>query len=256
MNKENKINHDDSIIQDNTDSSSNKDFAFDESSTVELMKKNYPQKKKSYENKNNILFKTRLISKKRGRKSKKKGNKRVHSSTDLDNVMRKIQVHFLGEVANFTNDVVYFFTHDKKKRIFKFNYTDKKNVKHDYVESLKNCNIKELILKLKASPKYKGMKSNSNKNINEPTLNDLTKYSWFNEFINKSFSDIFKIYFNNQKYINIEGRRVDLNKTKSFQDLLEKSEESEKALVEVAEKVYLNSVFSFSGDSYNSDSTK
>ena len=100
------------------------------------------------------------------------------------------------------------------------------------------------------------MKSNKNENINVPILNYLTKYSWFNEFINKSFSDIFKIYFNNQKYINIEGRRVDLNKTKSFQDLLEKSEESQKVLVEVAEKVYLNSVFSFSGDSYNSDSTK
>ena len=190
-------------------------------------------------NNNKETPKKEKVKKKRGRKTTKKGDKKVHSSSDFDNIMRKIQVHFLGYVTDLINEIIYSFLKNKNIYCYKFNYSDKKNIKYDFVETLKKCNIKELFLKIKASPKYKRISSNNNENINEPILNYLIKYSWFNEFINKSFSDIFKIYFNNQKYINIEGRKIKIGKARNFHILLQKNEENRKQLVEVAEIVYL-----------------
>ena len=47
-----------------------------------------------------------MINKKRGRKGTT-NNKKVHSSNDFDNILRKIQVNFLGFIIAFLNDVNY-----------------------------------------------------------------------------------------------------------------------------------------------------
>ena len=53
------------------------------------------------------LFETSLDknkdSTKRGRKSDENRNTKKHSATDVDNLTRKIQVHYLSFIINFTN---------------------------------------------------------------------------------------------------------------------------------------------------------
>ena len=44
-------------------------------------------------------------NKKRGRKPKKQ-NKRIHNALDQDNIIRKIQVHFLSFIIFFCNDLI------------------------------------------------------------------------------------------------------------------------------------------------------
>ena len=57
-----------------------------------------------------------LINKKRGRRSLKVNLSHVHSALDDDNILRKIQVHFLTFLVSFTNDYInaLFPNMDKK----------------------------------------------------------------------------------------------------------------------------------------------
>ena len=150
------------------------------------------------ENKSNELFKTEIITKKRGRKSTT-NNKKVHSSWDFDNILRKIQVNFLGFIPSFLYDVIDYFTSNKNLFLFKFNYDEKKTVRTEYVEALKNYSIKDLILTINASPKDKKMKSNNDENINRQQFEFLCQYGWFNEIVDKKFLDLFYIYCNQKR---------------------------------------------------------
>ena len=179
------------------------------------------------------------LNKKRGRKTNKI-NKKIHSSSDFDNILRKIQVHFLNFITSLLNDIIFYFLREKKF-FSKFNYDDKKNVKHDYVESLKLLDVKTLIEAIKISPKYK-----SDHDINKVKLKFLTDYSWFKEIFYKKISDIFILYYNNREplnIINVDGRQIKLSKsTKTFIDLIQDEDNKECAeeLTKIAQAVYLN----------------
>ena len=110
----------------------------------------YNNKKAILENDNEIIF----LKKRRGRKknSEKKG-KRVHNASDFDNILRKIQVHYLTFIVCFTNDLIEVFLPNRKDLRFKnLDYNLKKTVNHYYVQKLKNKPIGE-ILQFKASSK-------------------------------------------------------------------------------------------------------
>ena len=198
-----------------------------------------PTEKHETKRKNNQSFKAKYINKKRGRKTNKI-NKKIHSSSDFDNILRKIQVHFLNFITSLLNDIIFYFLREKK--FFRnFNYDDKKNVKHDYVESLKLLDVKTLIEAIKISPKYK-----SRHDINKVKLKFLTDYSWFKEIFYKKISDIFILYYNNREplnIINVDGRQIKLSKsTKTFIDLIQDKDNKECAeeLTKIAQFVYLN----------------
>ena len=68
--------------------------------------------------------------------TRKLKKKKTHRGSDDDNVLRKIQVHFLSFIICFANDVVKALT-DKKLQQFKnLDYQKKKIVNHKYVEEL------------------------------------------------------------------------------------------------------------------------
>jgi len=174
-----------------------KEIFQENSSSNEISMEKYEIKRKNIQS-----FKAEYISKKRGRKTNKI-NKKIHSSSDFDNILRKIQVHFLNFITSLLNDIIFNFL-GEKKFFSKFNYDDKKNVKHDYVESLKLLDLKTLIETIKISPKYK-----SDQDINKEKLEYLTDYSWFKEVFYKKISDIFISYYNIKeplKIINVDER--------------------------------------------------
>ena len=203
--------------------------------------------------KTNILSKNKFIAKKRGRKQNNvdtkrsnKKRKKEHSASDWDNNLRKIQAHFLNFIVLLLNDIIKSNVERKGLLLYKFNYEAKKNINYNYVETLKNYNIKELLEKFEASPKYTKVKLEKKKYVNREILDNLCKYkyNWFNELINKNILDFFKIYYNNKKKLKnifFNGKQIILSKdTQNFYDLLQKYKEYEKKLIEASESVFLN----------------
>ena len=93
------------------------------------------------------------IGKKRGRHPQNKDKTPFHDKTGDDNLLRKIQIHFLTFVIDFCNDTLreeYKYSKDYFRNI---NHENKKTVNYNYIMQLKNSTIKNL-LKMDISDKY------------------------------------------------------------------------------------------------------
>ena len=177
-------------------------------------------------------------NKKRGRKPQKE-SKRLHNALDQDNIIRKIQVHFLTFITYFCNDLIQAILPNNKDLNFKnINYELKKTVNHAYIEKLKSKNIGD-ILQLKASPKNKKFDSN----INKITFDKICCINPFlKKFFEISYLNMFNSYYiNNERELEVEGHNIKLSpKTRLFIDLIEKNKSSEKKIKEVAEQYFIN----------------
>lgn len=185
-----------------------------------------------------------LILKKRfrGRKgiNDTNGDKRIHSASDDDNVLRKIQVHFLTFLVNFTNDVIRTLIEDKNAPLFKnLDYKIKKIVKHKVVEDFKSKTIGE-ILKSRISPKMKTYDTNANQNV----YNDICNRSpLMKEFLQTLYINLFKEYYNNKdKKFEVNGKIVQLSsRTKTYNDLVLKNYQYKEKIKYVTVTYFLNS---------------
>ncbi len=177
-------------------------------------------------------------NKKRGRKPLK-DSKRQHNALDQDNIIRKIQVHFLSFIIYFCNDLIQVVLPNNKDLCFKnINYELKKTVNHAYIESLKSKKIGD-ILQLNASPKNKKFESNINKVIFDKICN---MNSFLKNFFEMSYLDMFNNYYCvNEREINVEEFKVKLSqKTRLFIDLIEKNKSSAEKIREIAEQYFIN----------------
>ena len=172
--------------------------------------------------------------KKRGRKPKDEvGKKRVHNANDDDNILRKLQVHYLSYIISFTNDLVENFSPNNKALKFKnLSYALKKTVNHAYVEELKKKNIGD-ILQFQASSKNRKSDEDVNKQIYDKICN---LFPFFNDFFNMKYLELFnQYYFKSNKKISFGGKIINLSeKTKAFSDLLEKNKEANEKIQNIA----------------------
>ena len=175
-----------------------------------------------------------LINKKRGRKSLKKKILHVHTALDDDNILRKIQVHFLTFLISFTNDYLnsIFPNMDKKTKSFlnfrHIDYKVKKTINHGSIEKLKKKTIGE-ILQMEASPKNKTCKRNINQIIYYKLCNQFPELQQI--YFNKPFPEFFiEYYYNkNERFILLNGVKVNLSiKTQAFNALIQKNIEFSK----------------------------
>ena len=177
---------------------------------------------------------------KRGRKPKNEiFKKRVHDAYDYDNILRKIQVHFLTFIISFINDLIGSFSSNNKNLKFKnLSYNLKKVVKHSYVETLKKSKIGD-ILQLKASTKNKRSKDDVNIRIYEKVCN---LYPCLNHFFDMYYLDLFnQYYFKSIKVISLEGKNITLSKnTRAFSDLLAKNRKAAEKIQEVAIRNFID----------------
>ena len=182
----------------------------------------------------------KILYKKRGRKSLKIG-KRQHSALDDDNIIRKIQVHFISFIIDITNDLIRSVYPNNKNIYFKsINYEFKKTVNHSYIQGLLSKNIGEIV-RLEASPKNKKFDKNINSNIYEKLCNN----EIFKNYFQTSYLEMFnKYYYQEKKEIDVFGIKVNLSpRTKLFSDLLAKNISSEHGhkIIEIAEQYFVNS---------------
>ena len=180
-----------------------------------------------------------------------KPQRKIHDKTDDDNVLTKIQVHFLKFIINFTNDILktgfQMKDNDHNNNYFKqINYNDKKTVTISHIKKLKSSSIKD-ILQMKASSKFQKYGEDYNadnyKNILNKIKND-DSLKWIKDFFDLNYLDVFeKFYysFNEVKSIMFKGKKIIFSKkTKSFYDLLEKNEpEMKECLITISARYSL-----------------
>ena len=190
---------------------------------------------------------TQLTKKKtkRGRERTIKENEnknkkeKIHDKNTSDNLIRKIQVHYLSFIVSFLNDILKNLNY--KTKFLNLNYEFKMNIKKDFVESLKKKTIGEIISN-EISIKYKGKEKNFKKNLYEKIKD--------NEVLNKIFEDnyikLFKnIYYKSKKKINLKeyglNKDIYLSKNvKMFNNLLKNDIEGNKKIKESTIKNFLS----------------
>ena len=187
---------------------------------------------------NNSEYKNK--KKKRGRKPKyDTKSKKVHDASDYDNILRKIQVHFLTFIISFVNDLIENLLPNNKDLKFKnLSYNLKKTVNHSYVEKLKNKTIGE-ILQFEASSKNRKFSNTISRQIFQKVI----KLSPFlNNFFNMSYLHLFNNYYLKcNRTFNLEGVIVNISqKTKLFTDLIQKNCEAADKIKQIAIHNYLD----------------
>ena len=173
-----------------------------------------------------IKFETKIIKQKRGRvrKSLRKEMSKSHDRNTIDNLLRKVQVHYLSFITTFLNNVLIAL--NKSKKFQKLDYKYKRNIKKTFVNSLKIKNIGEIISS-EISDKYKKF----DKNYNKALFEEYKKDEILSELLKKQYLELFrKIYYKKKKKINMKelginlDQEINLSNAKTFEDLLKEKD--------------------------------
>ena len=205
----------------------------------EMFKQNTSESEKRVDNKN-ITFKTEkgLLKKKRGRKTTRGNKKETHTCFNFDNIISKVQIHFLSFLISFLNECILNFSSDKKVKFLNFAHFLKSNSTNKHINQIKNYTIKKLLEEWEISDKYKNKKKDNNKSILKKLVND---NPIFEKIFQKKYLEFFLLYFNDEEPLDeliINGNVIRLSETKSFYDLLAKNENSKEYILKYTKEVY------------------
>ena len=176
--------------------------------------------------------------KRRGRKTYKNGPI-IHRSDSFDNLLRKIQVHFLNFLIDFCNDALKTEYENSDYSFKQIKYKVKEEIKYSYLKNLKHCSIED-ILNFDISSKYLSLDRNHNKKLLEKIESSSI---WLYNLFQMNYLQLFKYYYNDGKPLNkiyFMEREIFLTpKTKSFYCLLEKNLNLKNEIIGVAKRCYL-----------------
>jgi hypothetical protein len=191
------------------------------------------------------IFKTDKteLHNKRGRKINKESKKAEHTARYIDNITRKIQVHFLTFLVNLINDIISTIPHISIS-MKDLAYDMKCKVSKEYFEKMKKSSIKELFENINITSKYKKCDENTNKeNIKKLIEYD---YDYFSNLFEKDYLFLFRLYYNNGKplaQLSLFGKTINISgKTETFYDLIQKYKELKFELIEVAKINFINDI--------------
>ena len=167
-----------------------------------------------------------LTKKKRGRLRKTKDSQdfnstpKIHDKNSMDNLLRKIQVHYLSFIISYINDILKELNY--KEQFLKIDYNFKKTINKDFMENLKTKKISDIVC-IDISSKYK-----KDKNVNRNIYEKIKGYEIINNILNLNYLAPFDIYYKSKKNINLEDYGLDKEiilsaKTKMYKDLLKES---------------------------------
>ena len=174
-----------------------------------------------------LLFNVEKKDKYRGRKrkeSKLNYGHFIHSKDTSDNLLRKIQIHYMTFIVDYSNAILKKYGYRKKEDFFVNISSDfKENIKKDNINLLKKSNI-GYVLCQNISSKFTTMRNDKNIKIFEKvTENNIIKHLLSENYL-QLFKDVYHknkriIYFKIGDYSDI----IDLTNTKMFEDLLKKN---------------------------------
>ena len=201
-------------------------------------KRMFVVKKKNEPNNQLTKNKRKIGRPKKGTILVKNDNRRIHDNNQSDNLLRKIQVHFLSFLVSYLNDILKSLNY--VYRFHKLDYSFKKNIKKEFIESLKKKTIGEIICN-KISKKYVHLNENSNKLL----IKKLEEKNVFKNILNQNYLKLMKFYFKSNATINLKQYGIDKiivlsNKVKMFKDLLTKLENDENHKGRIKERILQN----------------
>ena len=198
-----------------------------------------------------------VLKNKRGRKPKKISKKETHDANTFDNILRKIQTHFLSFMISFINDCIKSLHENKRMNLKKnniliisyywiikqrINYAEKRKIKKEYLEKIKNATINEFIQNTDISIKYK----RCNKDINKINLTKLSKIPFFKNLFEMNFLELFYLYYNKSQPFDklfLFNKTINLSEnTKPFYNLLKAEESNKENFIEIAKMNYINEI--------------
>jgi hypothetical protein len=167
--------------------------------------------------------------KKRGRKTGRESNYRVHDRNSEDNIIRKIQVNYINFLVDFVNELLKAIGR-KDLSFIPLDYNFKKSISKSYRHNLNSKTLREVFsndISPKNSTKKKGFNAEICKQI-EKEYKDISE-----NILNRNFLFFFdKIYYKNNKKINMkefgfDDLEVDLENIELFGDLLLKEKDDD-----------------------------
>ena len=182
---------------------------------------------------------------KSGRKRKhqlKEGDK-IHDRYSEDNILRKIQVHYLNFITDVANELLTYLGY--KIQFIDIDYNEKKIVTKKKLISLRNSNIGEILCQ-KVSPKFKIKSKEVDNNI--VIFNQVKENKIINDFLSQNYFNLFKdTYLQDKKIFNESGLCFHFSeKVQTFGDFLKKIEkyddngEYKRTIDSVIQKYFFN----------------
>lgn len=166
-----------------------------------------------------------IITKKIGKRRMEKTN--LSKRNRPDNILRKINVHFLSFIVTYLNDILRHLGYHQK--FLNLDYSFKRKANKSTIEILKNKPI-GLLISNSISIKYKNKNLSFNKILYEKIKNNEV----IGQILSEKYLTLFKnIYYRNNKIINLKKygleEKVKLsNKVKTYEDLLLKGKKINK----------------------------
>ena len=186
-------------------------------------------------NDRNDSFKVNSINKRERRR------KKMREMRD-DNMIGRIQNHFLIFLINFCNDALKTEYKHSLYHFFHINYTHRACFRRNYFSKFTKSKIKD-ILNFEISPKYSRYDKSENKKLLEKII---PSSEWLNHLFEMNYLDLFKSYYNKEKPLNkiyFENKLIVFSpNTKSFYFLLEKYKDKDfkQDIIDIAKRYYLN----------------
>ena len=188
-----------------------------------------------------------ISKRKRGRKtannSNNKRKRNPHDKYSDDNVIKKIQIHYMNFIIDFINDCISSYEEYKKKKSFYFKdfiHKVKSDSSKKHIEELENSTINDLLKNIPISNKNKKCSEMQNKNLVDKILK-IEKDNFFKNLFEMKYLELFDYYFNNNEpsnKIEINNKKIKLLKTKLFYELIQKNKEMKERILQVIEKNY------------------
>ena len=199
--------------------------------------------------KSSIILSKIYMIKKFGKKRERQvePNQKSHNKYSPDNILKKVQVHFLNFIISILNDILMELNYTE--RFLKITYKLKNDICKEYVKSLKNKKISDIFC-FDISAKYK----NKDKSTNRIIYYKIKDNEILNKVLDARYIDFFDIYYKSKsKYINFTkiGLEKEVRrslKTEIFYDLFKKYEHDKeyiKNLNNAISQNYLNSKIKF-----------
>jgi hypothetical protein len=187
------------------------------------------------------------LSSSRKRKHQFIGGVKIHDKNAPDNILRKIQVHYITFIIDTVNELLQKLGYGEK--FIDINYNEKKNITKNNFSSLKNLNIGQILCKKVSSKFRKQFKQNSFKNN---VVFDIVKTNkYVNIFLSQNYIKLFKdVYYQDKRDIIIDDLYFRLSENvKTYKNLLSEkfdeadAEEYKTKVNEVIHKYYFKIYF-------------
>ena len=199
--------------------------------------KNIEPIKQTKKSEKNGKGKTSLLNKKRGSTGRKKklnliinqdnnikSKKPCHDRNKPDNLIRKIQVHYISFIRSFMNEITKYLNLDKQ--FLKIAYKIKKDVHKNKLKEIKQKTLEDIISS-EISSKY----LKNDKRHNELIIKDLSKNELLKNILSQNYLTFFrKVYYKSNKRINLkqfgsEDKEINLSdNVEMFKDFLKKKD--------------------------------